>query len=106
MDTIFIGVDFNARQQPICYLTTESGEIQLHELKHQDKKVREFTVASVATLWLGWKPAATVPGSNDCSRTGLRSLARACHRDAAAGALAAEKRPPRRGVDFGSNGPR
>ena len=43
MDIIYIGVDFHARQQTICYLTTESGEIQLHELKHQDKKaVREF----------------------------------------------------------------
>jgi len=43
MNTIYIGVDFHARQQTICYLTTESGEIQLHELKHQDKQeVRAF----------------------------------------------------------------
>ena len=43
MDTIYIGVDFHARQQTICYLTTESGEIQLHELKHQHKEeVRAF----------------------------------------------------------------
>ena len=43
MDRIYIGVDFHARQQTLCYLTTESGEIQLHELKHQDKgAVRNF----------------------------------------------------------------
>ena len=43
MDTIYIGVDFHARQQTICYLTTESGELQLYELKHQNKEeVRTF----------------------------------------------------------------
>ena len=40
---IYIGVDFHARQQTICYLTTDSGEIDFHELKHQDKAaVRAF----------------------------------------------------------------
>src|SRR5258708_15856795 len=43
MDTIYIGVDFHARQQTICYLKTETGEIVTCELKHQDKdKVRAF----------------------------------------------------------------
>src|SRR5882672_8885450 len=43
MDTIYIGVDFHARQQTICYLKTETGELVFHELKHQDKeKVRAF----------------------------------------------------------------
>ena len=43
MDTIYIGVDFHARQQTICYLTTESGEVLTLELKHQDKdQVRAF----------------------------------------------------------------
>ena len=43
MDTIYIGVDFHARQQTICYLKTETGEVLLHELKHQDKEeVRAF----------------------------------------------------------------
>ncbi len=27
MSTIYIGVDFHARQQTICYLTTETGEL-------------------------------------------------------------------------------
>jgi transposase len=43
MDTIYIGVDFHARQQTICYLKTETGELVICELKHQDKqKVRAF----------------------------------------------------------------
>src|SRR5216110_2307582 len=39
METIYIGVDFHARQQTICYLKTETGELVFHELKHQDKEV-------------------------------------------------------------------
>ena len=43
MDTIYIGVDFHARQQTICYLKTETGELVTCELQHQDKpKVRAF----------------------------------------------------------------
>src|SRR3989442_60654 len=43
METIYIGVDFHAREQTICYLTTETGEFVTHELKHQDKdEVRTF----------------------------------------------------------------
>ncbi len=43
MDTIYIGVDFHARQQTICYLKTETGELVTCELKHHDKeKVRVF----------------------------------------------------------------
>ena len=43
MNTIYIGVDFHARQQTICYLTTETGELVTAELKHEPKKaVRTF----------------------------------------------------------------
>jgi transposase len=43
MDTIYIGVDFHARQQTTCYLKTETGELVISELKHQDKaRVRAF----------------------------------------------------------------
>ena len=43
MQKIYIGVDFHARQQTICYLTTDTGEILLQQLKHQDKAaVRAF----------------------------------------------------------------
>src|ERR1044071_8191719 len=40
---IYIGVDFHARQQTICYLTTNTGEILFHQHQHQDKAaVRAF----------------------------------------------------------------
>lgn len=43
MDRIYIGVDFHARQQTICYLKTETGELVFSELKHADKEqVRAF----------------------------------------------------------------
>ena len=38
MEAIYIGVDFHARQQTICYLKTETGELVICELKHQDKE--------------------------------------------------------------------
>lgn len=37
--TTYIGVDFHTRQQTICYLTSEEGEILRHELKHENKEV-------------------------------------------------------------------
>jgi len=41
--TVYIGVDFHARQQTISYLTTETGEIRQLELLHEDPaKVRAF----------------------------------------------------------------
>src|SRR4029450_10234080 len=43
MNTIYIGVDFHARQQTICYLKTETGELVISDLRHQDKQaVRAF----------------------------------------------------------------
>ena len=41
--TVYIGVDFHARQQTISYLTTEDGEIQHLVLRHEDPvQVRDF----------------------------------------------------------------
>ena len=43
MSTIYIGVDFHARQQTICSLKTDEGVVVTHNLKHQDKnEVRAF----------------------------------------------------------------
>lgn len=40
---VYCGVDFHARQQTICYLTTEDGVIATQELKHDHKEaVRKF----------------------------------------------------------------
>lgn len=41
--TVYIGVDFHARQQTISYLTTEDGEIKRLQLDHgQPVEVRRF----------------------------------------------------------------
>src|SRR5882757_2288192 len=41
--TVYIGVDFHARQQTISYLTTEEGEIQQLVLQHEKPtEVRAF----------------------------------------------------------------
>src|SRR5437016_2836687 len=41
--TVYIGVDFHARQQTISYLTTEDGEIKRLQLDHaQPEEVRSF----------------------------------------------------------------
>jgi transposase len=43
MEPIYIGVDFHSRQQTICYLKTETGELVIKELLHKDKEeVRAF----------------------------------------------------------------
>ena len=43
MEAIYIGVDFHARQQTTCYLKTETGELVIAALQHQDKEqVRVF----------------------------------------------------------------
>jgi transposase len=43
MEPIYIGVDFHSRQQTICYLIIETGELVIRELKHQDQEqVRAF----------------------------------------------------------------
>jgi transposase len=38
MNPIYIGVDFHSRQQTICYLKTETGELVIKELLHKDKE--------------------------------------------------------------------
>ena len=54
MQIINIGVDFHARQQTICYLTTEPAELVTCELKHQDKEaVRAFLAAVSGEVMVG-----------------------------------------------------
>ena len=62
MDTIYIGVDFHARQQTICYLTTETGEFVTHELKHEDKdEVRTFYGQFVGRVIVGLEASGYSP---------------------------------------------
>ncbi len=43
MNTIYIGVDFHARQQTICYLTTETGELVTAALKRDASKIKNHS---------------------------------------------------------------
>src|SRR5881397_1857524 len=62
MDTIYIGVDFHARQQTICSLTTMGGEIQTHELKHQNKDdVRAFYAQFTGHVIVGLEASGYSP---------------------------------------------
>src|ERR1044072_6655155 len=62
MQTIYIGVDFHARQQTICYLTTETGELVTCELKHQDKEaVRAFYAAFRGQVIVGLEASCYSP---------------------------------------------
>jgi len=62
METIYIGVDFHARQQTICYLKTETGELVTCELKHQDKEVvRAFYAQFVGQVIVGLEASGYSP---------------------------------------------
>lgn len=62
MQKIYIGVDFHARQQTICYLTTDSGEILLHQLKHEDKAaVRTFYAQFTGQVIVGLEASGYSP---------------------------------------------
>src|SRR5882762_11415126 len=62
MDPIYFGVDFHARQQTICYLKTETGELVSCELKHQDKeKVRAFYAQFPAPVVVGIEASGYSP---------------------------------------------
>src|SRR6185503_478002 len=62
MNRIYIGVDFHARQQTICYLTTDSGELVRHQLKHQDKDaVRAFYAQFTGQVIVGLEASGYSP---------------------------------------------
>src|SRR5216683_2696078 len=62
MDTIYIGVDFHARQQTVCYLKTEDGELVVNELKHQHKdEVRAFYAQFSGRIIVGLEASGYSP---------------------------------------------
>ena len=62
MQKIYIGVDFHARQQTICYLTTDTGEMLLHQLRHQDKTaVRAFYAQFTGQVIVGLEASGYSP---------------------------------------------
>jgi len=59
---IYIGVDFHARQQTVCYLKTETGELVIGELKHQHKEqVRAFYQQFAAPVIVGLEASGYSP---------------------------------------------
>jgi transposase len=62
MNTIYIGVDFHARQQTICYLTTEGGEVLTHQFKHQNKdEIRAFYAQFTGRVIVGLEASGYSP---------------------------------------------
>lgn len=62
MDAIYIGVDFHARQQTVCYLKTETGELVISGLQHQDKEqVRAFYQQFQASVVVGLEASGYSP---------------------------------------------
>src|ERR1051325_4357857 len=62
VEKIYIGVDFHARQQTICYLKTETGELVTCELKHQDKeRLRAFYQQFPVPLVVGLEASGYSP---------------------------------------------
>ncbi len=62
MEKIYIGVDFHARQQTICYLTTAGGELRFHQLQHQDKAaVRAFYAQFSGAVIVGLEASGYSP---------------------------------------------
>src|ERR1044072_9541143 len=59
---IYIAVDFHARQQTVCYLKTETGELVISELKHQQKEqVRAFYQQFPAPVVVGLEASGYSP---------------------------------------------
>jgi len=68
MEKIYIGVDFHARQQTICYLKTETGELVISELQHQDKEqVHAFYQQFPSPVIVGLEASGYSPWFEACS---------------------------------------
>ena len=108
MDAIYIGVDFHARQQTTCYLKTETGELVISELKHQDKEqVRAFYQQFPSPVIVGLEASGYSPWFEALlEQLGCEVwLGHATDRDPASGSLAPEERSARRRTHLGFNGP-
>jgi transposase len=62
MEPIYIGVDFHSRQQTVCYLKTETGELVISELLHRDKEqVRAFYQQFTGRVIIGLEASGYSP---------------------------------------------
>jgi transposase len=61
-DIIYCGVDFHARQQTVCSLKSETGELVTHELKHDNKEaLRKFYAQLGGPLIVGLEASGYTP---------------------------------------------
>ena len=59
---VYCGVDFHARQQTICSLTTEDGVMSTHELKHQNKaELKAFYAQFIGPVLVGLEASGYSP---------------------------------------------
>ena len=59
---VYCGVDFHARQQTICSLTTEDGVMSTHELKHDNKaELRAFYAQFSGPVLVGLEASGYSP---------------------------------------------
>ena len=59
---VYCGVDFHARQQTICCLKTETGELTSHELKHEPKEaLRKFYAELGGPVIVGLEASGYTP---------------------------------------------
>jgi hypothetical protein len=65
--TVYIGVDFHARQQTISYLTTEEGEIRRLQLDHgkPDEVRRFYEQFGGQQVIVGFESSGYAPGSRN-----------------------------------------
>ena len=104
MSTIYIGVDFHARQQTVCSLKTDEGVVVTHHLEHQDKdEVRAFYQQFSGRVIVGIEASGYSPWFEQLvEELGHEVWARGRDRDSAPGRLAPEERSSRRGADSGA----
>jgi hypothetical protein len=64
---IIIGVDYHPAFQQIALLNTETGEFQEKRLAHREEAEKfDRWRRPAKRCGLGWRPAGTHAGSNDC----------------------------------------
>lgn len=59
METVYVGVDFHAAQQTLCYLTTEDGQIHETKLEHRSD---DLTHSQVRRFYEGFKDKRVIVG--------------------------------------------
>lgn len=64
--TVYVAVDFHARQQTISYLDTADGEIHQLQLRHQHDDVRKFYEQFAGEVIVGLEARVTALGLNRC----------------------------------------